>query len=291
MSILLNKESRVIVQGITGKAGSFHAAQMRAYGTQVVGGVTPGRGGTHWEDLPIFDTVEEAVAETGATATGIFVPAAFGADSILEALEARVPLIVVITEGIPALDMVKVKKVLLNISGPRPRIVGPNGPGVITPGEAKIGIMPGYIHKPGSVGVISRSGTLTYEAVWQLTALGLGQSTCVGIGGDAVPGSGFVEILESFQADPNTQAIVLIGEIGGTAEEEAAAFIKAHVTKPVVAFVAGATAPPEKRMGHAGAVIAQGQGTYASKIRALSDAGVTVAKSPAQIGQSVLQAI
>jgi len=287
MSILLNKNSRVIVQGITGTAGSFHAAQMRAYGTQVVGGVTPGRGGTRWEDLPIFDTVEEAVAQTGATATGIFVPAPFGADSILEALEARVPLIVVITEGIPALDMVRVKRALLNISGSRPRIIGPNGPGVITPGEAKIGIMPGYIHKPGSIGVVSRSGTLTYEAVWQLTTLGLGQSTCVGIGGDAVPGSGFVEILESFQADPNTQAIVLIGEIGGTAEEEAAAYIKAHVTKPVVAFIAGATAPPEKRMGHAGAVIAQGQGTHASKIKALAEAGVGIAKNPATIGKTL----
>jgi len=287
MSILLGKSSRVIVQGITGKAGSFHAAQMRAYGTQVVGGVTPGRGGEKWEGLPIFDTVEEAVAETGATATGIFVPAAFGADSILEAMEARVPLIVVITEGIPALDMVKVKKVLLNISGSRPRIIGPNGPGVITPGEAKIGIMPGYIHKPGSVGLVSRSGTLTYEAVWQLTTLGMGQSTCVGIGGDAVPGSGFVEILESFQADPNTESIVMIGEIGGTAEEEAAAFIKAHVTKPVVAFIAGATAPPEKRMGHAGAVIAQGQGTHASKIKALTEAGVGIAKSPATIGATL----
>ncbi len=287
MRILLGKSSRVIVQGITGKAGSFHAAQMRAYGTQVVGGVTPGRGGEKWEGLPIFDTVEEAVAETGATATGIFVPAAFGADSILEAMEARVPLIVVITEGIPALDMVKVKKVLLNISGSRPRIIGPNGPGVIRPGEAKIAIRPGYLYKPGSVGLVSRSGTLTYEAVWQLTTLGMGQSTCVGIGGDAVPGSGFVEILESFQADPNTESIVMIGEIGGTAEEEAAAFIKAHVTKPVVAFIAGATAPPEKRMGHAGAVIAQGQGTHASKIKVLTEAGVGIAKSPAAIGATL----
>ncbi len=312
MSILVDKNTRVIVQGITGKAGSFHAAQMRSYGTQVVGGVTPGRGRTRWpegrgaasssgsrwpaclegrragrEDLPVFDTVAEAVAETGANATCIFVPAPFGADAILEAIGANLPLIVVITEGIPALDMVKIKSSVSDTVFPR--IIGPNGPGVITPGQCKIGIMPGYIHKPGPIGVVSRSGTLTYEAVWQLTKLGLGQSTCLGIGGDTIPGTGFVEILKAFEEDPETQAIVLIGEIGGTAEEEAAAFIEKHVTKPVVAFVAGATAPPEKRMGHAGAVIAQGQGTHASKVEALTKAGVTVAQNPALIGETTAQ--
>lgn len=286
MSILLDKKTKVIVQGITGKAGSFHAEQMLAYGTQVVGGVTPGRGGSRWKDLPVFDTVAEAATETGATATAIFVPAAFGADAILEAVEAGLSLIVVITEGIPALDMSRVKA-FLKKRGSSSTLIGPNGPGIITPGQAKIGIMPGYIHKPGSVGVVSRSGTLTYEAVWQLTRLGLGQSTCVGIGGDALPGTGFVEILRAFEADSDTKAIVLIGEIGGTAEEEAATFIKAHVTKPVVAFIAGATAPPEKRMGHAGAVIAQGQGTHASKIQALSQAGATVAQNPALIGKTL----
>ena len=292
MAILLDKNTRVIVQGITGKAGSFHAAQMRAYGTQVVGGVTPGRGGTSWEGIPMFDTVAEAVEKTKATATAIFVPAPFGADAILEAVDARLPLVVAITEGIPAIDMVKVKRVLraagaANGAGPVSVVIGPNGPGLITPGQAKIGIMPGYIHRPGKIGLISRSGTLTYEAVWQLTRLELGQSTCVGIGGDSIPGTGFVKILEAFEADPETEAIVLIGEIGGSAEEEAAAFIGKHVTKPVVAFVAGATAPPEKRMGHAGAVIAQGQGTHASKIKAFSQAGVTIAKNPAQIGETM----
>ncbi len=306
MSILVDKNTRVIVQGITGKAGSFHAAQMKEYATQVVGGVTPGRGGGRWENLPIFNTVAEAVAETGANATCIFVPAPFGADAILEAAEAGLSLIVVITEGIPALDMVKVKAALKQGQSPLelpagseagtvpgagvgtvPTLIGPNGPGIITPGECKIGIMPGYIHKRGSVGVVSRSGTLTYEAVWQLTHLGLGQSTCLGIGGDSVPGTGFVEILERFEQDPETKGIVLIGEIGGTAEEEAAAFIREHVTKPVVAFVAGATAPKEKRMGHAGAMIAQGQGTHASKIKALENAGVTIAENPAVIGRTM----
>ena len=239
MSILIDKRTRVIVQGITGKAGSFHATQMKAYGTQVVGGVTPGRGGAKWEDLPIFDTVAEAVSATGANATCIFVPAPFGADAILEAVEAGLPLVVVITEGIPAQDMVKIKTTVMRAN----RIIGPNGPGVITPGQAKIGIMPGYIHKPGPIGVVSRSGTLTYEAVWQLTRAGLGQSTCVGIGGDSIPGTGFVEILKEFEEDPETRAVVLIGEIGGAAEEEAAAFIQQQLTKPVVAFVAGATAP------------------------------------------------
>lgn len=294
MAILLDKTTRVIVQGITGKAGSFHAAQMLAYGTQVVGGVTPGRGGTQWGRLPIFDTMAEAVAETGAAATCIFVPAAFGADAILEAVEAGISLIVAITEGIPALDMAKIKRgqTLFRQKGSDPiRIIGPNGPGVITPGQAKIGIMPGYIHKPGPIGVVSRSGTLTYEAVWQLTGLGLGQSTCVGIGGDSMPSTGFVEILKAFEADPQTRAIVLIGEIGGTAEEEAARFIEEHLTKPVVAFVAGATAPPEKRMGHAGAIIAQGQGTHSSKIQTLMKAGVTIAENPSQIGQTVSRAV
>ncbi|MBI3323262.1 MAG: succinate--CoA ligase subunit alpha [Candidatus Omnitrophica bacterium] len=296
MSILLDRNTRVIVQGITGKAGSFHAAQMREYGTQVVGGVTPGRGGTRWEGLPVFDTVAEAVAETGATATGIFVPAPFGADAILEAAEAGLSLIVVITEGIPALDMLKVNTLLGARIHPgtqkvSPVVIGPNGPGLITPGQAKIGIMPGYIHKPGAVGVISRSGTLTYEAVWQLTKAGLGQSTCVGVGGDSLPGTGFVEILRRFEEDPETKAVVLIGEIGGSAEEEAAAFIREHVTRPVVAFVAGATAPREKRMGHAGAVIAQGQGTHESKVRALQQAGVTVARNPASIGETLAKAL
>ena len=297
MSILLDKNTRVIVQGITGKAGSFHAGEMRAYGTLVVGGVTPGRGGTRWEGLPVFDTVAEAVRETGATATAIFVPARFGMEAILEAAKAHLSLIVVITEGIPALDMVKIKA-WVSGSGRRPVpdtgfpvIIGPNGPGLITPGQAKIGIMPGYIHKPGSIGVISRSGTLTYEAVWQLTQLGLGQSTCVGIGGDSVPGTGFVEILKAFEEDSQTEGVVLIGEIGGTAEEEAAVFIRKHLTKPVVAFVAGATAPKEKRMGHAGAVIAQGQGTHSSKIQALKAAGVAIAENPASIGQTMLKVL
>ncbi len=267
MSILIDKNTRVIVQGITGKAGSFHAGEMRAYGTLVVGGVTPGRGGARREGLPVFDTVAEAVRETQATATVIFVPARFGAEEIKAYLKrGQTP---------------------LGQKGTDPTLIGPNGPGIITPGQAKIGIMPGYIHKPGAVGVVSRSGTLTYEAVWQLTQLGLGQSTCVGIGGDSVPGTGFVEILKAFQEDPQTEGIVLIGEIGGTAEEEAAVFIAQHVTKPVVAFVAGATAPQEKRMGHAGAVIAQGQGTHISKIQALENAGVTIAENPASIGQTM----
>jgi len=309
MAILLDKNTRVLVQGITGKAGSFHASQMLSYGTQVVGGVTPGRGGARWEGLPIFDTVAEAVAETQAAATAIFVPAAFGAEAILEAAEAGLSLIVVITEGIPAQDMLKVKTWLKTRKGSDPErpkgvrplstergltppvVIGPNCPGLITPGQAKIGIMPGYIHTPGPVGLVSRSGTLTYEAVWQLTRLGLGQSTCVGIGGDSLPGTGFVEILQAFQDDPETQGIVLIGEIGGSAEEEAAAFIRERVTKPVIGFVAGATAPKEKRMGHAGAVIAQGQGTHASKINALRAAGVRIADNPAGIGRAVAETL
>ncbi len=291
MSILVDKNTRVLVQGLTGKAGSFHAAQMRSYGTRIVGGVTPGRGGTQWEDLPVFDSVAEAVLQTGATASCIFVPAPYGADAILEAAEAGIRLIVVITEGIPAQEMLKVKTFLGARINPGTQkaplvVIGPNGPGVITPGQCKIGIMPGYIHKPGPVGVVSRSGTLTYEAVWQLTQQGLGQSTCVGIGGDPLPGTGFAEILKAFEEDPQTKAVVLIGEIGGSAEEEAAEFIAKRMAKPVVAFVAGATAPPEKRMGHAGAVISQGQGTHASKVKAFSQAGVTLARNPAQIGQT-----
>ncbi len=294
MSILLSNKTKVIVQGITGKAGSFHASQMKAYGTRVVGGVTPGRGGEKWEGLPVFDTVAEAVAATGADATGIFVPAPFGADAVLEAIDAGLALIVVITEGIPVQEMLKVKAYLrnrVNAGLKNPAIIGPNGPGLITPGQAKIGIMPGYIHKPGSIGLISRSGTLTYEAVWQLTQLGLGQTTCVGIGGDPLPGTGFIETLQWFQNDPDTKAIVMIGEIGGSAEEEAAQFISKNLTKPVVGFIAGATAPAEKRMGHAGAVISQGQGTHESKIKALKAAGVFIAQSPSAIGDTMVRAL
>ena len=288
MSILVGKETKVLVQGITGRAGAFHAAQMKEYGTQVVGGVTPGKGGTQWDGIPVFNTVSEAVRETGATASAIFVPALVAADAMLEAADAGLRLLVTITEGIPTLDMIGVKKAL---AGRGVRIIGPNCPGIITPGACKIGIMPGYIHKPGSVGLISRSGTLTYEAVWQLTQRQLGQSTCVGIGGDPVIGTTFTDLLALFQADAGTEAIVLIGEIGGTAEEEAAAYIKAHVTKPVVAFVAGQTAPPEKRMGHAGAVITGGQGTCASKFAALQDAGATIVRSPAAIGETLAKVL
>jgi len=288
MSILVDSNTRVLVQGITGKAGAFHAAQMKAYGTQLVGGVTPGKGGTQWDGVPVFNTVAEAVRATRANASCLFVPAPAAADAMLEAADAGVSLIVTITEGIPALDMIRVKSALRRGLSPAAcRIIGPNCPGVITPGGCKIGIMPGYIHQPGSIGLISRSGTLTYEAVWQLTQRNLGQSTCIGIGGDPVLGSTFVDLLALFQEDPKTEAIVLIGEIGGTAEEEAAAFIKAHVTKPVIAFVAGQTAPPEKRMGHAGAVITGGQGTCASKFAALEEAGATIVRSPAQIGETV----
>ncbi|PIQ83071.1 MAG: succinate--CoA ligase subunit alpha [Candidatus Omnitrophica bacterium CG11_big_fil_rev_8_21_14_0_20_64_10] len=292
MSILLGSTIKVIVQGITGKAGGFHAAQMLEYGTPVVAGVTPGRGGERWEKkLPIFDSVAEAAEKTGATATGIFVPAPFGADAILEAAAAGLELIVVITEGIPARDMARVKRLVRQVSPLKngPVIIGPNGPGLITPGQAKIGIMPGYIHTPGPVGLVSRSGTLTYEAVWQLTQRGLGQSTCVGIGGDSIPGTGFIEVLERFEKDPATKAVVLIGEIGGSAEEAAADYIREHFSKPVVAFVAGATAPKEKRMGHAGAVIAQGQGTHESKIKALKAAGVSIARNPSDIGETMAE--
>ncbi|MCO6458982.1 MAG: succinate--CoA ligase subunit alpha [Pirellulaceae bacterium] len=288
MSILVNKDTRVICQGITGKAGAFHTKGCLEYGTQMVGGVTPGRRGEKVEGLPVFDTVEQAVAETGANASMIFVPAAFTADAILEALDAGIELIAAITEGVPVMDMVYVYD---KIKRSQATLIGPNCPGVITPGECKIGIMPGYIHQPGCVGVMSRSGTLTYEAVWQTTNLGLGQSTCVGLGGDPIVGTSFIDLLRRFEADPLTKAILMIGEIGGTAEEEAAAWVAQHVTKPVAAFIAGRTAPPGKRMGHAGAIISGGKGTAEEKIAALEAAGIEVAQSPAEMGQAVQRAM
>ncbi len=284
MSILVNAQTRVLVQGITGQAGAFHTEKMLEYKTQVVGGVTPGKGGTKAQGVPVFNTVKEAKDATGANATVIFVPAKFAYAAINEAIDAVIPLVVVITEGIPALDMVRVKR---RLSGSGTRLIGPNCPGLITPGQCKIGIMPGYIHKPGGVAVISRSGTLTYDAVYQLTEVGLGQSTCIGIGGDPVIGTGFVDVLGLFEQDPQTEAIVMIGEIGGTEEEEAAAFIKAKVRKPVIAFVAGRMAPKEKRMGHAGAIIAGGKGTAAEKYRILQEAGVITVDSPADIGKTL----
>jgi succinyl-CoA synthetase alpha subunit len=288
MSILVDRSTRVIVQGITGATGQFHAKACREYGTQIVGGVTPGKGGTDLDGIPIFDSVEQAVRATGADATCIFVPPPFAADAIMEAADAGLPLAICITEGVPTLDMVRCMRYL---EGKATRLIGPNCPGVITPDECKIGIMPGYIHKPGGVGVVSRSGTLTYEAVHQLTKLGIGQSTCVGIGGDPIIGTGFIDALRLFQDDPKTEGVILIGEIGGSAEEDAAAFIQAHVTKPVAVFIAGQTAPKGKRMGHAGAIIAGGRGTAADKIRAFEVAGVRVTKSPADLGSTMAEAL
>ncbi|MCL6641632.1 MAG: succinate--CoA ligase subunit alpha [Candidatus Rokubacteria bacterium] len=288
MSVLVDRSTRVVVQGITGREGAFHAARCREYGTTVVGGVTPGKGGTTHDGFPVWNTVEEAVRAEGANCALIFVPPPAAADAIMEAAAAGVPLIVCITEGIPVADMVRAKHF---IDGRRTRLIGPNCPGLITPGQAKVGIMPGHIHRPGPVGVVSRSGTLTYEVVHQLTQRGLGQSTCVGIGGDPVNGTSFVDVLRLFNDDPDTQAIMLIGEIGGTAEEEAAAYIEAHVRKPVVAFICGQTAPPGRRMGHAGAIIAGGTGTAAEKMRALEAAGATLVRSPADMGATVAKVL
>src|SRR5262245_20006844 len=288
MSILVDRATRVVVQGITGKEGTFHALRCKEYGTRVVGGVTPGKGGTVHEGFPVWNTVEKAVRAEGADCALIFVPPPAAPDAIMEAADAGVPLVVCITEGIPVADMVRVRAFLARTGS---RLIGPNCPGVITPDQAKIGIMPGHIHKAGPVGVVSRSGTLTYEVVHQLTQRGLGQSTCVGIGGDPVIGTSFIDVLRLFQADPETTSIMMIGEIGGTAEEEAAAFIKAHVTKPVVGFICGQTAPPGRRMGHAGAIIAGGRGTAAEKMAAMEAAGITTVKSPADMGATVARVV
>ena len=288
MSVLVDKNTRLVVQGITGKEGTFHTKQMVEYGTNIVGGVTPGKGGTTHEGIPVFNTVADAVKEAGANASVIYVPPPFAADAVMEAADAGIPVIVCITEGIPTLDMVKVKEYL---SDKPTRLIGPNCPGIISPGKCKIGIMPGHIHREGNIGVVSRSGTLTYEAVGQLTALGLGQSSAIGIGGDPIVGTTHVDALRLFQADDETDGIVMIGEIGGTAEEEAAAFAKENVTKPIVAFIAGQTAPPGRRMGHAGAIIAGGKGTAAEKMKALEAAGIRVVKSPADIGAAMKEAV
>jgi succinyl-CoA synthetase alpha subunit len=288
MSILVNKNTRVLTQGITGATGQFHTKACKEYGTQMVAGVTPGKGGTSYEGIPIFDTVEHAMKETGANASVIYVPPPFAADAILEAADAGIPLIICITEGVPVRDMIRVKRYL---AGRTSQLLGPNCPGAITPGECKIGIMPGHIHKPGHVGVVSRSGTLTYEAVDQLTRLGIGQSSCVGIGGDPVHGFEFVDVLQMFSQDAATEAVIMIGEIGGSAEEEAATWIKANMKKPVVGFIAGQTAPPGKRMGHAGAIISGGKGTAREKIEAMKQAGIRMASSPATIGRTMQEAL
>jgi len=288
LSVLVDKSTRLVVQGITGKEGTFHTKQMVEYGTNVVGGVTPGKGGTTHEGIPVFNTVADAVKEAGANASVIYVPPSFAADAVMESADAGIPVVVCITEGIPTLDMVKVREYLRD----RPtRLIGPNCPGIISPGKCKIGIMPGHIHREGNIGVVSRSGTLTYEAVGQLTALGLGQSSAIGIGGDPIVGTTHVDALRLFQDDEETVGIVMIGEIGGSAEEEAAAFAKENVTKPIVAFIAGQTAPPGRRMGHAGAIIAGGKGTAAEKMKALSEAGIHVVKSPADIGQAIKEVL
>jgi succinyl-CoA synthetase alpha subunit len=288
MSVLLNKNTKVITQGITGKSGSFHTRACREYGTQMVAGVGPGKSGQNFEGIPLFDSVREAKDATGATVSVIYVPAPFAGDAIMEAVDADLDLTICITEGIPVLDMLRVNAFM---QGRRTRLIGPNCPGIITPGEAKIGIMPGHIHKPGNIGVVSRSGTLTYEAVFQLTQLGLGQSTCIGIGGDPLNGTNFIDCLSLFQADPHTEAVVMIGEIGGSAEEEACQWIKKHMTKPVVGFVAGSTAPPGRRMGHAGAIVSGGSGTAEAKFQAMQDAGVHISRSPATIGTMMQEAL
>ncbi len=288
MAIWLDEKTKVVVQGLTGKEGQFHAAKCREYGTQIVAGMTPGKGGSSVDGVPVFNTVAEAKRATGCTASLIFVPPMMAADAVLEAADAGIELIVCITEGIPARDEVLVKR---SLAGRTVRLIGPNCPGIISPGKAKLGIMPAHIHRPGSVGVVSRSGTLTYEAVGQLTHLGLGQSSCVGIGGDPVPGTSFVDVLQAFNADPQTEAVVMIGEIGGSAEEEAAAYVKAHMKKPVVAFIAGQTAPPGRRMGHAGAIISGGKGTAKEKMEALAAAGIHVAVTPADIGITMARAM
>lgn len=288
MSILVDSNTKVICQGITGKSGEFHTLGCRDYGTQMVGGVTPGKGGQSVDGIPVFDTVEEAVTQTGADATMIFVPPPFTADAILEAVDAGIKIIAAITEGVPVLDMVRVYE---TVKASDSVLIGPNCPGLITPGQCKIGIMPGYIHQPGKVGVMSRSGTLTYESVWQTSNLGLGQSTCVGLGGDPIVGTSFIDLLKLYQEDDQTEAILMIGEIGGSAEEEAAAFAKEHVTKPMAAFIAGRTAPPGKRMGHAGAIISGGKGTAEEKVAAMEDAGIVVAPTPADMGDAVVKAM